>query len=182
VYTDSTDPYETHFGINPAALTEISRASVDSHSLKQTKLERPGIGHVNEEIPESTSVPIPSFNPVNIVFPSPRRSLTHFPDSRATPWAFKVKASWTVKGQVSSPYWKLSELTGIYTERTNLQNGLLSTLSRYQDLYITSSSWETKVATREATSLHLLNHVMKYVEKMFVRASVKEYLGNVDES
>lgn len=47
---------------------------------------------------------------------------------------------------------------------------------------MTSSSWETKEATREATSLHLLNHVMKYVQKMFVRVNAKEYLGNVDES
>ncbi|KAJ7594530.1 digestive organ expansion factor [Mycena floridula] len=46
-------------------------------------------------------------------------------------------------------------------ERVQLQNDLLSSLSSGQDLYQTSSTWETKTVFRDTTALHALNHVNK---------------------
>ncbi|KAE9403904.1 digestive organ expansion factor, partial [Gymnopus androsaceus JB14] len=50
---------------------------------------------------------------------------------------------------------------GVPKDQFDLQNDLLSTLSTHKDLYLSSSSWENKKATREAISLHLLNHITK---------------------
>ncbi|KIK69128.1 hypothetical protein GYMLUDRAFT_637166 [Collybiopsis luxurians FD-317 M1] len=50
---------------------------------------------------------------------------------------------------------------GVSKDQYDLQNDLLSTLSTHKDLYLSSSSWENKKAIREATALHLLNHVTK---------------------
>ncbi|KAF9073662.1 digestive organ expansion factor [Rhodocollybia butyracea] len=49
----------------------------------------------------------------------------------------------------------------ISKDQSELQNDLLSALSTFNDLYLSSSSWENKKSTREAISLHLLNHVIK---------------------
>ncbi|KAJ3896208.1 digestive organ expansion factor [Lentinula edodes] len=50
---------------------------------------------------------------------------------------------------------------GVPKDQHDLQNDLLSTLSAYRDLYLSSSSWENRKPTREAISLHLLNHITK---------------------
>ncbi|PPR05899.1 hypothetical protein CVT24_006640 [Panaeolus cyanescens] len=47
--------------------------------------------------------------------------------------------------------------------QTTLQNDLLSCLSTRKDLFITPAALETKRCTREAISLHLLNHITKFV-------------------
>ncbi|KAF8647131.1 hypothetical protein AX16_006962 [Volvariella volvacea WC 439] len=46
-------------------------------------------------------------------------------------------------------------------DHAQLQNDLLSTLSSRRDLYLTTTSWDHKKATREAIALHVLNHVTK---------------------
>ncbi|KAF7315784.1 DUF1253-domain-containing protein [Mycena indigotica] len=46
-------------------------------------------------------------------------------------------------------------------EEIGIQNDLLSTLSSHRDLYIPSSSWDHKKCTREAISLHAINHITK---------------------
>ncbi|KAF9050338.1 digestive organ expansion factor [Panaeolus papilionaceus] len=50
--------------------------------------------------------------------------------------------------------------------QTELQNDILSCLSTRKDLFITPSALETKRCTREAISLHLLNHITKKRRKV----------------
>jgi U3 small nucleolar RNA-associated protein 25 len=48
-------------------------------------------------------------------------------------------------------------------EQRQIQNDILSSLSLYNDLFISRTSLDTQSETREAVALHALNHVMKYV-------------------
>jgi U3 small nucleolar RNA-associated protein 25 len=42
-----------------------------------------------------------------------------------------------------------------------LQNDLLTVLTSYRDLYVTRSNIEGAPSVREATTLHVLNHISK---------------------
>ena len=53
--------------------------------------------------------------------------------------------------------------TDFYADQVDLQNDLLSALATNKDLYLTSTPLEQKRCTREAITLHALNHVTKCV-------------------
>ena len=45
---------------------------------------------------------------------------------------------------------------------TDAQNALLGVLASNADVYLTSSSWETKAWSRETISLNIIDHITKY--------------------
>ncbi|KAJ3726901.1 digestive organ expansion factor [Lentinula raphanica] len=69
-----------------------------------------------------------------------------------------IKGGDAILSRLKKPW---SSRKGVPKAQVDLQNDLLSTLSTHRDLYLSSSSWELKKPTREAISLHLLNHVTK---------------------
>ncbi|KAJ3969019.1 digestive organ expansion factor [Lentinula raphanica] len=69
-----------------------------------------------------------------------------------------IKGGDAILSRLKKPW---SSRKGVPKAQVVLQNDLLSTLSTHRDLYVSSSSWELKKPTREAISLHLLNHVTK---------------------
>ena len=48
-----------------------------------------------------------------------------------------------------------------FVEVKSLQNDLLTVLTSYMDLYVARSNIETASRTREAATLHVLNHISK---------------------
>jgi hypothetical protein len=51
----------------------------------------------------------------------------------------------------------------IVTDVIDAQNALLGVLASNADIYLTSSSWETKAWSRETISLNMIDHITKYV-------------------
>lgn len=62
------------------------------------------------------------------------------------------------------------------TELAALQNDLLSLLASQRDLYLTRTSFESVQNTREGIMLHALNHIIKYVHRLFIK-TVYKYLA-----
>lgn len=50
---------------------------------------------------------------------------------------------------------------GLLIDQVELRSDILSTLSRYQDLFITRTELDHQPITRDATTLHTLNHIFK---------------------
>ncbi|KAJ3761971.1 digestive organ expansion factor [Lentinula raphanica] len=126
--SDTTDPYELHFGCNSAHLSEAARSSVEKRAWHHTKSSRGKLGPTYESVPEGC-------------------------DPGAS-----IKGGDAILSRLKKPW---SSRKGVPKAQVVLQNDLLSTLSTHRDLYVSSSSWELKKPTREAISLHLLNHVTK---------------------
>ncbi|KAF5357301.1 hypothetical protein D9758_005878 [Tetrapyrgos nigripes] len=128
VVDDSSDPYELHFGCNPACLSESSRNAVDARHWKSVKISGGRLGPTLESVPEGSEA-------------GPSRKTDNILERIRKPFSER---------QAKLP-----------KEHAELQNDVLSLLSKHQDLYITPSPWETKKCLREAISLHALNHVTK---------------------
>jgi U3 small nucleolar RNA-associated protein 25 len=85
---------------------------------------------------------------------------------------FKVYQSKQPEGSLLSQFGKSTRnFTVSIIDYTLLQNDTISILSTYRDLYLTSTSIHTQKTTREAISLHLLNHVTQFVHHSFSTSS-----------
>lgn len=72
--------------------------------------------------------------------------------------------------QVSSSEYFCS-YSDVFVGDADLRKDLLSAISLYQDLYVTKQHLASRRVHREVVSLHILNHIMKYVSIHQDRAS-----------
>ncbi|KAI0675384.1 digestive organ expansion factor [Trametes maxima] len=123
------DPYEAHFGLHPAVLTEGAREAVDRRAWTQQRGKMGRLGGVVESVPEGAEA--------------------------SSSGTSKHKVLEKLKGPLEARQTKLPR------EIVELQNNLLDSLSSYRDLYVTRTTPDTQASTREALTLHALNHITK---------------------
>lgn len=159
------EAYENHFGASPEALTQSSREAVASRlwSISNEKLGKLGSASVSS--PEGTKPSSVSTKgqkiPASCFKSKSRLGLTRIvrfsngygprskPDRRNN---LKVCTTCFVHGVAP---------LRLHQDHTELQNDIISTLSTHRDLYLASTALDTQKCTREAISLHALDHVTK---------------------
>ncbi|KAA1471791.1 digestive organ expansion factor [Dentipellis sp. KUC8613] len=131
VEDETQDPYEQHFGATSNAINSTSKETVDTKSWTTIVSTKRKLGSIAVSLPSGSSRPS---SPVN-------NGLT------------------SLSERLKEPFQELQ--AKLKPDQRDFQNDLLSIMSTYEDLYHTHQSLDAARITREAVTLHALNHVTK---------------------